>query len=105
LHPIFLVEGNVMSAGTPNRVVRIPEQEWIAADWVRSHRNLHSNGEPWTMSDFIRIALREKIKKMARSRTRSPRASRRSELQEEIKAANKVEQAGQEVVAGQAANA
>jgi mRNA deadenylase 3'-5' endonuclease subunit Ccr4 len=59
-----------MSAGTPLRAFRIPDHEWEAAEFTVNKRNDNSRNPPWTMSAFIRLAIREKIKKMIRSRTR-----------------------------------
>ncbi len=48
----------------------------FAAEWIEmvedviAHRNEHHKPPAWTMADFIRIAVREKIDKMARGRGR-----------------------------------
>jgi hypothetical protein len=59
-----------MSAGTRNRIVRIDDETWSLFTRVTEHRNAHRDAEPWTLSDFIRIACREKVAKMDRSRGR-----------------------------------
>jgi hypothetical protein len=60
-----------MSKGTPLVVIRVPEDLKIEVEAVIEHRNWNSREEPWSFSDFVRIALREKIAKMARCRGKS----------------------------------
>lgn len=59
-----------MSAGTRNRIVRIDDDSWNLFELTVEFRNANKKGKPWTMSDFIRIACREKVAKMDRSRGR-----------------------------------
>jgi len=58
------------SKGTPMIGVRIPPILRAHIELVIEHRNDNSTEEPWTLSAFVAIALREKIEKMARSRGR-----------------------------------
>lgn len=57
-----------MSRGTEIYTVRIPTtlSEKLVSTIAR--RNLGSKEQPWTTSDFIRIAIAEKILKMERGR-------------------------------------
>lgn len=60
-----------MSKGTQNRVIRIADDDWQMFEAVVELRNHYRKKRPeWTMSDFVRIACMEKVKKMARSRGR-----------------------------------
>lgn len=59
------------SKGTPIIGVRIPPILRAHIEIVIAHRNDNSREEPWTLSAFVAIALREKIQKMARSRGRA----------------------------------
>lgn len=59
-----------MSSGTPTRTVRISDAEWFEIKLVVDHRNAHSCNPPWTMREFLVLAARDKIAKMARSRGR-----------------------------------
>lgn len=59
-----------MSKGTPIVGVRIPPTQRAEVEAVIAHRNANSREAPWTLSDFVVIALREKIAKMARCRRR-----------------------------------
>jgi hypothetical protein len=59
-----------MSKGTPTRTVRISDQEWWEIKLVVDYRNCNSGNPPWTMREFLVLAAREKIAKMARSRGR-----------------------------------
>ena len=57
-----------MSAGTRIYPVRLrPELVELTEETI-ARRNEWTRDEPWTFSEFIRVALVEKIKKMARSR-------------------------------------
>lgn len=59
-----------MSKGTPKHFVRFSD-ELLKLVWETIHRrNEWSDQEPWTLSDFLRVAINEKIAKMARSRRR-----------------------------------
>ncbi len=57
-----------MSLGSPIIQVRLQADELAVVDAVLEKRNTNSGRSPWTRSDFIRAALREKLEKMARSR-------------------------------------
>ena len=59
-----------MSAGTPKVVVRIDGGLMEDIEIQIAQRNWFSREEAWTVSDFIRIACREKLEKMRRSRNR-----------------------------------
>lgn len=59
-----------MSRGTPRVAVRIPPSLRATVEVVIAHRNANSRQEPWDLSDFIKIALQEKLAKMARCRGR-----------------------------------
>jgi hypothetical protein len=59
-----------MSKGTPVRSVRLSEALWQKIDLYVEFRNRHSQDEAWTMSDFMAIAVIEKMEKMDRSRGR-----------------------------------
>lgn len=58
-----------MSKGSPIVPVRIPEATLNAMEDTIECRNANSREAPWTRSEFINIAIREKVKKMHRSRT------------------------------------
>lgn len=64
-----------MSAGTPVRSVRIGEELWVRMRFQICSRNNWTREEPWNESDFIRIAIEEKLAKMARSRNHRPSAT------------------------------
>lgn len=68
-----------MSAGTPIRTVRLDDQLWRAIKDQVAQRNIFSRSQPWTMSDFIAIALQEKLDKMRRCREHPGRRKRRSQ--------------------------
>lgn len=57
-----------MSKGTKAFPVRLPNKLLQEVNETIQRRNDHSKEEPWTFSDFVRIALREKISKMERGR-------------------------------------
>lgn len=59
-----------MSAGSRIVPVRIPEDLELAILDCIAGRNLRSPNEPWTMSEFIRQAITEKLCHMERSRSR-----------------------------------
>lgn len=59
-----------MSAGTPRKIVRIDAETWDLVKKTIAHRNAHVDAAPWTESDFLRIAVQEKVQKMDRSRGR-----------------------------------
>lgn len=57
-----------MSKGTPRIAVRLPDDLTAEINRAVDNRNLWSAREPWTFSDFVRIACREKLAKMKRCR-------------------------------------
>jgi len=57
-----------MSRGTPVVPVRVDQETMALVMETIQRRNFWTQCEPWSVSDFIRIALREKIAKMARCR-------------------------------------
>lgn len=64
-----------MSKGTQVYSVRInPFLVELARETIE-RRNNFCGGVPWTFSDFITIAMREKLAKMKRSRCRGKRRS------------------------------
>lgn len=58
------------SKGTPMRQFRYSDEEWLALEVAVERRNFWTRQEPWTLSDFIRIAIAEKLDKMRRCRSR-----------------------------------
>lgn len=58
-----------MSKGTRVYPVRLSPAVVELCEETIKRRNDWSREEPWTFSQFVRIALVEKVKKMARSRT------------------------------------
>lgn len=61
-----------MTAGNPKIVVRIPpdlKRQMLEAIKSRNHR---TREEPWELSDFVRIAIRDKLHHIQRSRRRRP---------------------------------
>lgn len=61
-----------MSKGSPITLVRLPTDLIAEIELTIARRNVHTRREPWDTSKFIRDAIREKIRKMERSR--APRA-------------------------------
>lgn len=57
-----------MSKGTKRFAFRLPPSLIDEMEETISRRNHNAPGEPWTFSDFVRIACREKVAKMERSR-------------------------------------
>ncbi len=57
-----------MSKGTPLTNVRLDSATVAEVVETIARRNLWSREEAWTVSEFIRVAIREKMHKMARSR-------------------------------------
>jgi Arc/MetJ-type ribon-helix-helix transcriptional regulator len=57
-----------MSKGTQRYTFRLPEQLLNDVQEQIVGRNDRSADTPWTLSDFVRIALQEKLDKMSRSR-------------------------------------
>lgn len=62
-----------MSKGTTVRPVRIADDLWDRMNFTIAHRNANTAHEPWSVSEFIRVACEYHIKKMARSRKRPVR--------------------------------
>ena len=56
------------SLGTGKILVRVPDALRLQIEDTIKARNLLSSSEPWSLSDFVRIALAEKLAKMERSR-------------------------------------
>jgi hypothetical protein len=59
-----------MSRGTERYTFRLPPKLMREVEATRLLRNQNTREEPWTLSDLVRIALAEKVKKMNRSRKR-----------------------------------
>lgn len=57
-----------MSAGTPVRAIRLSATLMAEIEITIARRNLWSREEPWNLSEFVRIAVTEKMKHMERSR-------------------------------------
>jgi len=65
-----------MSAGSKQVAVRFPEMllDQVQAELLKSQHT--RRGEPWTMGEFVRVAVEEKLAKMRRGRAprrREPR--------------------------------
>lgn len=56
------------SVGSDRLVVRVPTVLCAEMTDAILHRNHNSREEPWTTSDFVRVAIAEKIAKMKRGR-------------------------------------
>lgn len=56
------------SRGTPIRTFRCAEELWDDLQECIARRNMWSREQPWSASDFIGLAIKEKIAKMGRSR-------------------------------------
>lgn len=63
-----------MSKGTRIFAVRLDNLLAEFIDQTIQRRNTWTRGIPWTFSDFVRVAVLEKVNKMTRSRR--PRAPR-----------------------------
>jgi metal-responsive CopG/Arc/MetJ family transcriptional regulator len=59
----------IMSAGTPRVTIRIDDELREEIEIVITDRNSRTRDRPWTLSDFIGIAIREKVLKMQRGRS------------------------------------
>lgn len=59
-----------MSKGTQVYSVRIPSELSSEISKTINRRNLFSKEGPWTFTDFILMAVREKLAHMERSRTK-----------------------------------
>jgi hypothetical protein len=57
-----------MNTGTPKVVVRVPKKIQDLIQFEVDTRNLGSCRKPYTVSDFIRSAILEKLKHLARGR-------------------------------------
>lgn len=58
------------SKGTRMRQFRYSDGDWAKLEMAVERRNFWTREEPWTLSDFIRIAIAEKLDKMRRCRRR-----------------------------------
>lgn len=65
-----------MSKGNQIVPVRIPLPLAVDMDQAIAGRNAVARGEPWTVSEFIRVAIAEKLAKMSRSRSSRSRRTR-----------------------------
>lgn len=66
-----------MSLGSPRVTVRLPQELIDLVELQIASRNAFSPGEEWDLSAFIKVALREKLAKMARCRAKKPRVGAR----------------------------
>lgn len=57
-----------MSAGTPNRVIRMDDELWTRIEFQVLSLRYWSKRRKWDQSEFIRQACEEKLAKMRRSR-------------------------------------
>ena len=57
-----------MSRGTPNQTFRLLPSLKAECERTIEKRNNNTREAPWSFTEFIEIALREKIAKMERSR-------------------------------------
>jgi hypothetical protein len=71
-----------MSLGTKVYPVRLAESLMMEVTATIARRNYWTRRLPWSLSDFIRVALLEKVKKMGRSRRRARRTH--STLENEV---------------------
>lgn len=65
-----------MSKGSTIVPVRIPSDLLRQVEETYLGRNLFAPKNPWTLSDFVRVALKEKIAKMQRSRKKRRKTCR-----------------------------
>jgi hypothetical protein len=70
-----------MTAGTPKIVVRVNAKVQSLIQSEVDARNYGRKGKPYTMSDFIRGSISEKLKHLARGRKAT--AKRMATLEEE----------------------
>lgn len=56
-----------MSKGNRPIKARVSQDEWDAILKCIARRNERSREAPWTASDFVRVAIQEKLSKMRRS--------------------------------------
>jgi Arc/MetJ-type ribon-helix-helix transcriptional regulator len=57
-----------MSQGTRVYTVRLSDEMMAEVQDCMQRRDFHSANSPWTLSDFIKAAITEKLSHMARSR-------------------------------------
>jgi len=57
-----------MAKGTPVVPVRISDEVMLRVEQAIRSRNARAFDEPWTVSDFIRKAIKDKLDHMERSR-------------------------------------
>lgn len=69
-----------MSKGTDRYTFRLPQDMMAEVAATIYRRNLHTDREPWELSEFVRVAIREKLAKMERSRKRAARKLRSAAL-------------------------
>lgn len=71
-----------MSLGTPRYTFRLPEELMDEVKERTELRNLTARGRAWEISDFVRIAIVEKLNKMERSQKGGQERKRRMLLEE-----------------------
>jgi hypothetical protein len=69
-----------MGKGTPKIVFRLDVETAELMRQTLERRNMWTRDEEWTVSDFIRVAVREKCAKMRRCRACRRRRTRTDEL-------------------------
>jgi hypothetical protein len=57
-----------MTKGNPKLIVRVPGQLIDEMRLAIAQRNRRTRDEPWVMSDFVRVAIRDKLAHIKRSR-------------------------------------
>lgn len=62
-----------MSLGTDRYTFRLDKAMMDAVAETIERRNEWTRDVPWDLSEFVRVAIREKLKKMARCRRRARR--------------------------------
>lgn len=60
-----------MSIGNPKIIVRLEQDLIDLIEQTMERRNKYTSRGPWTLSDFVRQAIREKIDHMRRARRRA----------------------------------
>lgn len=65
-----------MTLGNPKIIIRVPRELIAEMKEAIRRRNLRSREEPWVFSDFVRIAIRDKLHHMQRSRGRKRRSKK-----------------------------
>jgi hypothetical protein len=66
-----------MSKGTRIVTLRVPDELRRACEAQIDMSEPWRAGEPWTLGEFIRVAIKEKLAKMARCRRRYRRKARK----------------------------